>query len=86
MPPHESAARETYEEAGVGGQIAQKPLGSYKYDKKLKDGKVRPCRVDVFSLEVTVQHKTWPEKSERSTSWMRKDEAAASVGEIQLVA
>lgn len=84
LPPHESAAREAFEEAGVGGQIAHEPLGSYDYDKRLKDGRLLPCHVEVFPLEVMVQHTSWPEQAERAARWMSQDEAAAAVAEPQL--
>ena len=84
LSPHESAAREAFEEAGVGGQIAREPLGSYDYDKRLKDGRLLPCHVEVFPLEVMVQHTSWPEQAERAARWMSQDEAAAAVAEPQL--
>jgi 8-oxo-dGTP pyrophosphatase MutT (NUDIX family) len=41
----EAAAREAYEEAGVEGTVATSPLGHYHYDKRLKNGGRRRCRV-----------------------------------------
>src|SRR5580700_8279053 len=36
--PHASAAREAFEEAGVIGQVAKRPIGSYSYVKGLEGG------------------------------------------------
>jgi 8-oxo-dGTP pyrophosphatase MutT (NUDIX family) len=60
--PHAAAAEEAYEEAGVAGEISEQPIGSYSYQKIMKDGHATRCSVRVFALRVTRQHKTWPEK------------------------
>lgn len=84
LSPHESAAREAFEEAGVGGQIAREPLGSYDYDKRLKDGRLLPCHVEVFPLEVMVQHTSWPEQGQRKLQWFALPDAALAVQEPEL--
>src|SRR5262249_56765677 len=38
--PHGSAAREAFEEAGVVGAVAKRPVGSFSYHKRLKSGAV----------------------------------------------
>ena len=81
LAPQDAAAREAFEEAGLEGRIAQTPLGTYNYEKKLKDGKTVLCDVDVFALEVTRERTNWPEKEERSLCWMHQEAAAASVAE-----
>jgi 8-oxo-dGTP pyrophosphatase MutT (NUDIX family) len=43
MPPHTAAAREAFEEAGVLGQVRRRPLGSYSYRKRLKNGEAVVC-------------------------------------------
>jgi 8-oxo-dGTP pyrophosphatase MutT (NUDIX family) len=77
----QSAAREAFEEAGVVGKIADRPMGSYHYLKEKKDGGGVPCSVDVFALEVTQQHGDWPEKGAREISWLPLEEAAIRVSE-----
>ena len=81
MMSHESAAREAFEEAGIGGQIAQAAIGSYDYEKRLKDGTLVPCRVDVFPLEVMIQHPSWPEQGQRELRWFPQEDAAGAVQE-----
>lgn len=77
----ESAAEEAYEEAGVEGAIGAHPLGSYSYDKILRNDKIIRCTVRVFALAVTRQHDEWPEKHERQAAWHAPAAAAACVQE-----
>ncbi len=84
LSDHLAAAQEAYEEAGVQGDISPKPMGSYVYDKRFKDGRAVPCVVDVFALEVLIQLGSWPELHQRTRQWMRAEEAANSVDEADL--
>jgi 8-oxo-dGTP pyrophosphatase MutT (NUDIX family) len=77
----ESAARECFEEAGIGGQVAQRAAGTYTYDKRMKNDSLRACKVDVFPLEVMIQHLDWPERGQRELRWCRPGEAASLVAE-----
>ncbi|MCB1380318.1 MAG: NUDIX hydrolase [Alphaproteobacteria bacterium] len=86
LSPRESAAREAFEEAGIGGSITPKALGQYSYDKQLDNGSSRSCTVQVFGLEIMVQHQTWPEKGQRTARWFTREEAAAAVAEPELAA
>jgi 8-oxo-dGTP pyrophosphatase MutT (NUDIX family) len=86
LSPPESALREAFEEAGVGGQIDRKPAGRFDYMKWMKDGTEVPCNVDVFPLEVMIQHREWPEQGQRDARWFRRDDAAAAVDEPGLAA
>ena len=84
LTPAQSAARETFEEAGAGGQVTAKPIGRYEYEKRLPGGSLTSCRVDVYGLEVMVQHRSWPEQGQRSQTWMPAAEAAIAVAEPEL--
>lgn len=81
---HEVAAREAYEEAGVRGTVETTPLGTFNYDKVLKDGIEVPCRVQVYALEVSELVKNFKEKGERSVEWVPYEEAAKRVREPEL--
>lgn len=81
---HLAAAQEAYEEAGLDGRIVERPIGEYPYLKRLKSGVGRPVTVDVFPLEVTGEHATWPEKGQRVLQWMSPVEAALAVQEPEL--
>src|SRR6266581_1670768 len=82
--PQHSAAREAFEEAGVVGAVAKRPIGSFSYEKRLKNGAVVICAVRVFALEVSRQSKQWPEKEERVVKWLSAAQAAERVNEPHL--
>lgn len=84
LTPAETAAREAYEEAGLGGQVSKKPIGEFEYGKRLNSGKVQPTRVEVFALEQMVQHPDWPEQGQRRLQWFSVPEAAEAVDEPEL--
>jgi 8-oxo-dGTP pyrophosphatase MutT (NUDIX family) len=77
--PHRSAAREALEEAGVLGAVGRQPVGSFSYEKRLKDGGSVECEVRVFPLEVKRQQREWPEKKERRIKWLSASKAAERV-------
>lgn len=82
--PHEVAAREAFEEAGVRGVAETVPLGSYRYKKMLRDGLSVPCNVQVYPLEAFEMVKNFKEKGERKIEWVSCDEAAKRVNEPEL--
>ena len=85
VAPHVSAAREALEEAGVSGEIGREAIGSFRYFKQLKNGHVVvPCRVDVYPLKVTQEHKRWAEKDAREMRWCTVDVALAQITEPSL--
>ncbi len=86
LSPSQAAAREAFEEAGLGGQISKKPIGNFEYSKRLDNGSVLPCKVDVYSLEQMIQHQTWPEQGQRRMQWFPVAEAANAVQEPELKA
>jgi 8-oxo-dGTP pyrophosphatase MutT (NUDIX family) len=79
------AAVEAFEEAGIRGAIARKPIGSYAYLKRIEDGRTLPCKVDVFAMQAVEELEDWPEKSERQRRWFSLPEAAMAVEEGGLV-
>lgn len=82
--PHQTAAIEALQEAGVRGKVKKKPVGRYTYLKMLDDGDVAPCIVDVFQVEATRLAGKFKEKGERELAWVSPDEAARRVREIEL--
>jgi 8-oxo-dGTP pyrophosphatase MutT (NUDIX family) len=82
--PHQLAAREAFEEAGVRGSIAKRSVGSFSYKKGLKEGGMVECEVRVFPLKVKRQSKEWPEKNERKVKWLPAAKAAEKVKEPML--
>jgi 8-oxo-dGTP pyrophosphatase MutT (NUDIX family) len=82
--PHEAAAIEAWEEAGVKGVVHKAVVGRYTYLKFLEDGDVVPTIVDLFQIEVTVQRDEFKEKGQRRIAWVDPDEAARRVRELEL--
>ena len=81
LPPHLSAAREAYEEAGIIGHISEDAIGSYKYLKRLKGGGMRPTQVHVFPLAFAMQLGEWAESHQRDTRWFNLKKATTAVEE-----
>jgi ADP-ribose pyrophosphatase YjhB (NUDIX family) len=82
----DQAGREAFEEAGAIGVISDQPIGSYRYDKRLKDGRVKTIDVAVYSLQVSELLDEWPEMDERERRWMTPAQAAMAVQEGALAA
>jgi 8-oxo-dGTP pyrophosphatase MutT (NUDIX family) len=83
--PHEAAAQEALEEAGVTGHVCKNPIGHYTYFKR-RETHFDLCKVDVFVLKFDRQLKAWREKGERLTQWFTLEEAADLVDEVGLIA
>lgn len=84
MKPHEAAAEEAFEEAGLTGIGCPAALGTFVYDKRRNSGNLRPTQVQVFPLAVIRQAEVWPELHERECRWFSLQEASASVDEPEL--
>ncbi|HZZ90421.1 MAG TPA: NUDIX hydrolase [Caulobacteraceae bacterium] len=82
--PQDAAETEAAEEAGVVGEIEERPLGSYHYQKGLKDDRSMDVQVIVFPLRVAFQAEDWKERHERRAEWFRYQRAAALVAEPAL--
>ena len=81
--PHKAAALEAREEAGVKGEVDDKPLGHYSYWKR-RAAHFDLCRVNVYPLEVSKQLRSWREKGQRDAQWFEVEEAAHQVLEPAL--
>jgi 8-oxo-dGTP pyrophosphatase MutT (NUDIX family) len=80
-----SAAQEAFEEAGVQGKISKRPVGTYAYDKRLKNGRLQHVRVAVFPLHVETEADAYLELGQREKLWLPPPEAARRVGEPELM-
>jgi len=85
MTSPKSAAREAFEEAGVLGKVAKRPVGAYAYDKRLKNGRLQHVRVAVFALAVDSEADAYPELGQREKLWVSPQEAARLVDEPELM-
>lgn len=81
MKAHEAAAREAWEEAGLRGDVSPRPIGAYRYDKRLDGDAVMPCEVEVFPMSVAEERLDWPERAQRTRRWMSPGQAALAVDE-----
>jgi len=79
-----AAAREARQEAGISGKMGNRPIGSYRYRKRMPGGLVRVIDVDVYVLWVKKQRKSWREKDERIRVWFAQSDAARKVREPKL--
>lgn len=85
LDPQDMAALEAFEEAGVRGKVKKKPLGEYRYDKRLDDGSTVTCDVTVFALDVAEELRDWPEMAQRERRWVTPAEAITLISEPGLV-
>jgi 8-oxo-dGTP pyrophosphatase MutT (NUDIX family) len=76
--PHETAAVEAYEEAGVLGAVGTRQIGRFR-KRRLKKKQSMMCDVRIFPLEVKRQQNDWPEKRQRSRVWVGPRKAARLV-------
>ncbi len=84
--PHDMAAQEAYEEAGVRGKVKKRPYGTYRYEKRLTASQSVECEVTVFLMEVQQELEDWLEKEERERRWQSPSQAAMAISESGLVA
>jgi 8-oxo-dGTP pyrophosphatase MutT (NUDIX family) len=82
--PHAAAALEAFEEAGVTGTISKFTIGTYNYDKRLSDGDVITCTVEVYPMMVDVELADWREREQRTRLWFSLTAAAEAVEEDTL--
>ncbi|HLY56388.1 MAG TPA: NUDIX hydrolase [Stellaceae bacterium] len=81
----QTAAKETYEEAGVRGRISTHSVGSFRSMKRLpQQGRECVIEVWVYLLEVTERLADWPEKGRRDVRWVSCKEAARQLREPKL--
>jgi 8-oxo-dGTP pyrophosphatase MutT (NUDIX family) len=79
-----SAAQEAFEEAGVTGPVGTREIGSYRYEKRRRNGALESSTVALFPLLVAQEHGDWPERRERTRRWCTPAEAAQLVEEPAL--
>jgi len=84
LNPFRAAAAEAAEEAGIVGEVADRPIGSYHYEKRLKGGATRSLQVIVFPLRVERLASEFKEEGQRAVRWFNYQEAASRVAEPSL--
>lgn len=86
LAPHDAAAVEALEEAGVRGIVSPSLLGGFSYLKVKRSGDSQMMRVDLFPLAVEVEEEIWQEQGERQRRWFSQIDAEAAVMEPELKA
>ena len=66
----ENAAKEAYEEAGLGGQTCPNPVGVFRRKKRSAEKTRRVIEVWVCLLQVTEIYRDWPERRRRQVRWV----------------
>ncbi|WP_170416995.1 NUDIX hydrolase [Ruegeria atlantica] len=84
MTPSQTAGREAWEEAGVKGKCANKPLGHFSYVKPRSGKSSVFCLVDVFPLCVRSISSEFPERTQRKRKWVSPKKAASWVKSPEL--
>ena len=84
LKPQDATATEAAEEAGVVGEVEDKPIGSFRYDKRLKGETTTAVQVIVFPFKVQAQAEDWKEQGQRMFEWFRYQRAATLVAEPAL--
>ena len=64
LKPHQAAAQEAEEEAGLIGDISKDPIGTYDFFKR-REGSFELANVTVFALKVKKQLSTFKEQGIR---------------------
>lgn len=67
MGPADTAAQETFEEAGVRGVVESDPIGVYL--NPANNDPASLLKVELFPLLVTEQVDEWPEQAQRFRHW-----------------
>lgn len=82
--PWHAAEIEALEEAGAVGYIGTEVIGTYTYKKRLSDGSVLKCEVDVYPMVVDHLKRNWKERRQRKRRWFSPKSAAKRVNEKKL--
>ena len=81
LKPQDAAAIEAEEEAGLVGEAEERPIGSYRYLKRMKGERTAEVQVIVFPFRVRAHAAEWKEQGQRIYRWVRYQKAATMVAE-----
>lgn len=65
-----AATRETYEEAGIRGDLERPHLVSLTFEARKPHAYGTRCRVYVFLMHVKEELESWPERASRTREWV----------------
>ena len=81
LKPQDTAATEASEEAGIIGEVEDKPIGAYAYEKRITPKRATTVQVTVFPFRVQAQAEDWKEQGQRVFEWFPYQKAATLVAE-----
>lgn len=81
----QSALQEAYEEAGIVGEVASDPIGSYQTAKRVGDDFQTPVEVYVYVVKVSKQENDYLEAGQRETKWVSVGQALEQLDNPNLV-
>jgi uncharacterized protein len=84
LAPHQAAAQEAHEEAGVIGRVSARPIGEYRGLKIRPGGTSDDLAITLFPMRFIRRERDWPEKGQRAILWFDPRDAARAVREIGL--
>ncbi|MGX9349838.1 NUDIX hydrolase [Shimia sp. W99] len=84
LKPHQTAAQEAWEEAGVRGRVSKHCIGVYSYEKPDKDSRLQTRSVMLFPLEMRKLSNRFPERDERRRKWLSPKKAALRIDNPEL--
>lgn len=83
LAPHEAAAQEAREEAGLVGIAEPHCIGTFEFSRRRR-GRDTTCLVDVYPLMVKLQLRKWAEAGQRSVLRCNVEAALSLVGSASL--
>ena len=83
LAPHEAAAQEAMEEAGLVGVAEPHCIGTFEFSRRRR-GRDTTCLVDVYPLTVKLQLRKWAEAGQRSVLRCNLETALSLVGSSSL--
>lgn len=85
MRPHEAAAQEALEEAGLIGDVAKMPVGSYRVPK-IRPPLIWTVEVDLYPMRVGEVLDHWVEAHQRVRQFLSLDRAREVMAEPEMIA
>jgi 8-oxo-dGTP pyrophosphatase MutT (NUDIX family) len=79
LAPHEAAAQEALEEAGLVGVVEPHCIGTFEFSRRRR-GRSTACLVDVYPFTVKLQVRKWAEAGQRSVLRCNVETALSLVG------
>jgi 8-oxo-dGTP pyrophosphatase MutT (NUDIX family) len=83
LAPHEAAAQEAWEEAGLIGVAEPYCIGTVEFNRRRR-GRNTTCLVDVYPLTVKLQLRKWAEAGQRLVHRCNLETALSLVGSSSL--